>query len=722
MSIISSHKEYILERLLLAHLLKGELPTADVLEEELEEYMNTHPSLAEPTSMQADFDIERVSKAKASKIQEIASYISSDVSIVNRELRHILDKGKSHYERWTIELNRLLNKAKRIEHEVDTLLLLQGDTAGYFSQVSDIFVDTTKIDMENTDAKIDTTANSVSLDPEAGYSSDASGGSRIDLSTMLEDDVFFSVLSTTPTGYTPVQGSKLFHMFVSPSSGWRGIVNKGSGGEVVCELKARLSRVEDISVSKIVYVSNVGDAGGDASVTCMHSLDGYQWYMIDNAAPTQSLDAGVVSWSFPKTDLRWVKFLLRKTNYDEVNGGTCYYNFGASDVRLYGSMYNSLDGGTLVSQAIQPLDYEDKVVPFTKAALDACEENVNIEELGTDIQYYLSASTDGETWTGETQVEPSGRSNRIWPSVANFSGARKLDNVEDSSSFDLLDSEVASKLYIVKDIDSSSYIPYGYKDGSYGFVNTAIPLKDADTGTSLSAQHIFNSLEVWRNIFDISSPSTLVRGVSAGWGKDNDKYYCQFYVGSPSGTTFDFGPTSCVIDGVKRSGKVSLPLGVHSFSTAYTNWFNIYSDSYAEPDSEDDLEVLDPLYPYNHKLVLEGFEYKNSFSGEQKYNNRADIIAEYYCKRTSTYDLENNIEDKERYFSFVKSLGKSSSPTAGVLLYRNMSFDDYSNEKCRLLWNSGKSSYKYIKLKAILSTTKEENTPLLYSYRIKIGS
>lgn len=722
MSIISSHKEYVLERLLLAHLLKGELPTADSLEEELEAYMKEHPSLAEPTSKQADFDVERVSEAKASKIQEIANYISDDVSIVNRELRHILEKGKSHYERWTVELYRLLNKAKRIEHEVDSLLMLQGDTAGYFSQVSDVFVDTTKLDMDLTNAKIDTKANSVTLDPDAPLNPDASGGSRIDLRTMLEDDVFFSVLSTTPTGYTPVPGDKLVHMFSSLSSGWQGIVNKGSSGEVVCELKARLSRSENISVSRIVYDSNVGDAGGNASVTCMHSTDGYQWYMVDHPTPTQSLDAGIASWHFPKTDMRWVKFLLRKANYDYVDGGTYYYNFGADNVRLYGSMYSSTTGGTLVTQAIQPLDYEDKVVPFTKASLHVCEESVDSEALGTDIKYYLSASADGENWTGETQVEPPDRANRIWPAVANFGGASKIDNVKNSDSLGMLDSSSSSKLAIIKDIDPSSHIPYGYKNGSYGFVNTVIPLKDADTGNALSAQHIFNSMEVWRNVFDADAPSTLVRNVPAGWGKDNDRYYCQFYVGSSGGTVFDFGPSACVIDGEERSGKVPVSLGVHSFSTAVGNWSNFYDDSYAPPTDEDALEALDPLYPYNHKLVLEGFSYPSGFSGERKYESNADILAEYFCKRTSTYDLENNIEDKERHFAFVKTLGQSNSPAAGVLLYRNMSFDDHANERCRVLWNSGKSSFKYIKMKAILSTTQEENTPVLYSYRIKIGS
>jgi len=721
-SIISSHKEYILERLLLQHLLEGEIPTADILEEELEEYQETHPSLAEPTSKLADFEIDRVEESHASKIQEISKYISDDVSIVNRELKHLLDKGKAHRERWTAELYRLLNKAKRLEHEVDTLLFLQGDTAGYFSQVSDVFVDTTKLNMELTTAKIDTEANSVSLDPDAPISQDASGGSRIDLSAMVENDVFFSVLSTTPTGYSPKPGAKLYNMFVSPSEGWQGAVNKSSGGEVVCELKAKLSHMEDLQVSRIVYNSNVGDAGGGSTITCMHSVDGYQWFMIDHPAPTQSLDAGTVSWHFPLTKMRWLKFLLKKNNYDEQNGGTYYYNFGAESVRLYGSAYSTTVGNTLVTQGLQPLDYEDKVTHFTKASLDVCEENVDSENLGTSVKYYLYASIDGDTWVGESQVEPLSRKNKIWPSVANFSGAGKIDNTKDTESFDKLYDTGLYAYSLTREVDSD-YISYGYKNGNYGFVNTAIPLIDEDNNT-LSAQHISNSLEVWRNIFDPSAPGDKVRNVPIGWGKSNDRYYCRFYIGSSKGVMLDFGPSKCVINGTEQTGKVSVPKGVHSFSTSVNNWHNIYTDSYAPPSNEEDFKDIDPLYPYNHKLILEGFKYSGGFEGERRHEEGADIVAEYYCKRTSVYDLENNIPEDEKngYFAFVRSLGKEASPTAGVLLYRKAAFEDIENEKCRILWNTGKGAYRYIKLRAVLSTTKEENTPVLYSYRIKIGS
>lgn len=722
MSIISSHKEYVLERLLLQYLLKGEIPTADVLEEDLEEYKKTHPFFNEPTSKLADFDVTRAGESQASKIQEISKYISDDASIANRELRHLLEKGKAHYERWTVELYRLLNKAKRLEHEVDTLLFLQGDTAGYFSQVSDIFVDTAKLDMELTTAKIDTEANSATLDPDAPVSPDGSGGSRLDLSAMVESDVFFSVLSTTPTGYSPKPGAKLVNMFVSPSEGWQGAVNKSSGGEVVCELKARISRMEDLQVSRIIYNSNAGDFGGGGTVTCMHSTDGYQWYMVDHPTPTQSLDAGTVSWHFPLTKMRWLKFLLKKNNYDEYSNGTYYYNFGAESVRLYGSMYSTTTGSTLVTQALQPLDYEDKVTPFTKASLDVCEENVDSENLGTNVKYYLSASTDGESWVGETQVEPASRPNKIWPPVANFSGAGKVDNTKDTDLFQKL---YASGLYaynLTREVDSE-YISYGYKDGNYGFVNTAIPLVD-ENDDALSVQHISNSLEVWRNIFDPNTPSNTVRDVPIGWGKGDDRYYCRFYIGTAKGVTLDFGPSKCVIDGVEQTGKASVPKGVHSFSTAVGNWHNIYTDSYSPPGNEEEFEAVDPLYPHNHKLLLEGFKYSNTFEGERSYEEGADIVAEYYCKRTSTYDLENNIPEDEKngYFAFVKSLGKEDSPAAGVLLYRRMSFEDIDNEKCRILWNTGKGAYKYIKLRAVLSTTSEENTPVLYSYRIKIGS
>lgn len=741
MSIVSSHREFILERLLLEYLMDGTIPTADQLQEDLEEYERLHPSMAEPTSKQIDFSIEHGGISSASKIQEIAKYVSDDVSIITREMKRLVEAGKSHYERWTYELLRLLNKAKRIENEIDSLLLMQGETEGYFSSISDVFVDTNNLDMDLTTAKIDTQETSATLNPNPTYSDDASGGTRISLSHLIDSDVSFSVLSTTPTGYSPAPGSTLLDALLSPTiegDGWLGTVAKTVAGPVTAEIKVRLHHTTKQKISRILFDCNSADAGGAGTIACMFSADGYQWYMVDHPTPVQSLASGNISWHFPLTDMYWVKFIITKNNYDESSGGTYYYRFGSASIRFYSHQYGTDYGGALVTKALQPLDAEENSVPFTLAVLDACEENMLKTSDGeriTDIEYYLSASDNGISWTAEARVEPASREGRIWPSTINFSGAGKLDNSKGMSDYRKFKGSIVpdtstsfQELTTTFQYDTGmneGFVPYNFKNGNYAVINTAIPLYDINDPTIFfSPQHISNSMEVWRNIFDSSDIYNVVRGIPAGWGKADDKYYCSLYVSTSDGIRFNFGSTTCIIDGVERTGEVVLPQGLHSFQTAVTNWYNFYTESYTVPTTDAALGAVDPLYPYNHKVIIEGFSYIDDFVGERKYGAGADIVAQYYCKRTSAYDLENNTSATEmlKWFAFLKAVGTATKPAGAVLLARDVSYSDHANERCRLLWNSGSGTFKYIKMRAELTTTDAAYTPVLYSYRIKVGS
>lgn len=741
MSIISSHREFILERLMLEYLMKGIIPTADQLQEDLEEYEKLHPSMAEPTSKQIDFSVERGGESSASKIQEIAKYVSDDVSIITREMKHLVEAGKSHYERWTYELLRLLNKAKRIETDIDALLLMQGETEGYFSSISDVFVDTNNLDMALTTAKIDTQETSATLNPNPTYSDDASGGTRLSMSHLVDSDVAFSVLSTTPTGYSPAPGSSLLDALTSPTvegDGWLSTVAKTVTGPVTAEIKVRLHHTTIQKVSRIVFDCNCADAGGAGTIACMFSSDGYQWYMVDHPSPVQSLASGNISWHFPLTSMYWVKFIITKNNYDESSGGTYYYRFGSASMRFYSHQYETGYGGALVTKSLQPLDAEGNSVPFTLVGLDACEENMLKTSDGeriTDIEYYLSVSENGTDWTSEARVEPSSRDNPVWPSTVNFSGAGKIDNSKDMSLYRKFKGSIVpdtstsfqelTTTFEFEYVDLEGFVPYGFKNGNYAVINTAVPLYDlSDEDIKFSPQHISNSMEVWRNIFESSNTSNVVRGISAGWGKQDDKYYCVLYVSTSDGITFNFGSTSCIIDGVERTGSVLLPKGMHSFQTAVTNWYNFYGDEYEVPTTDAALQAIDPLYPYNHKVIIEGFSYIEDFVGERKYGSGADIVAQYYCKRTSAYDLENNVSstDQLKWFAFLKAVGTVAKPAGAVLLARDMSYTDAANERCRMLWNSGSGTFKYLKMRAELTTTDVAYTPVLYSYRIKVGS
>ena len=86
------------------------------------------------------------------------------------------------------------------------------------------------------------------------------------------------------------------------------------------------------------------------------------------------------------------------------------------------------------------------------------------------------------------------------------------------------------------------------------------------------------------------------------------------------------------------------------------------------------------------------------------------------------FDLENNLNEYG-YFS-VRGVGETSDPTLAVIMRFDNSNTDYVNELSVIKWRSGTtnaSMYKYVKLKAVLWTTNSGVTPILESYRLKLG-
>ena len=112
------------------------------------------------------------------------------------------------------------------------------------------------------------------------------------------------------------------------------------------------------------------------------------------------------------------------------------------------------------------------------------------------------------------------------------------------------------------------------------------------------------------------------------------------------------------------------------------------------------MKAADPLYPYNHKLIIEGFAYDTSFGGDRVYLG-ADIVAQFRSRRTSPFDLESNPKTEPlRWFAVVKGVGSDTEPTCAILLQRDIVLST-DEELCHVLWRSSKGIYKYLKMRNI---------------------
>ncbi len=217
-----------------------------------------------------------------------------------------------------------------------------------------------------------------------------------------------------------------------------------------------------------------------------------------------------------------------------------------------------------------------------------------------------------------------------------------------------------------------------------------------------------------------------MRSVPRGWGFDGQVYTCFFEVIDANGKNFDFGPRVCILDDKAVSGVVLVSKGIHNFLTAAENWIDLSEKiSPVWPiENEEVLISIDPLYPYNHKYIVEGFPYVSGFIGKKVYLG-SDMSAEFYCKKTTLFDLENNIQGLD-YFA-IRGIGKTdkNSIISVILRYDNTN-SDYTNELFYLKWKTSSSEessnlFKYLKLKAEFETSDSNITPILSSYRCKLG-
>ena len=717
MSLKEMHQEYIIEKLHKTYLYDGVIPTSDMLKEDFDIYKESIPDLSKPVSKYIDFNVDRGSNASASLIETIKSAVDDDVSILTRETYRIADKSKRLYDRCVAEINRLEAKAAKLEQRIDSLLLLSKDTLGFFAFVGDVFVDMNSIDTDNTTADINLKENTVTIGTDRSNAVDSSGGSLIDLSNLTELDVSFSPISrrSSTAYFTTNEDNSLSKIFHPENSSWVGKVVDSQSGSMICELKANISPSKDIYISRVAFNYKGSNSTGNSTVTLQYSVDGYNWNLVPSNTATKSL-SGNMHWRFPKTAMRYVKFIFMKPAPDNDNNE---YIFAADSVRFYGQTYKTDGNNIFISKSLSQLDKNKNPILFSKAALLTCQDT----PIGTSIDYYISASKDNSNWTNWFAIAPVSSSVTSYPKVINITGVDWKDN-EDETTTTLLDTSVASdglsQKYIVRDFDSN-FTGYRFKSTDFGVVNTAISIsKDEDPNP------IGNSVVVWRNVRDRTTYPDLntVRNVARGWGLSGSKYSCFFEVIKSDGLVIDFGSSPCELDGKVVTGIVNISSGVHKFSTKSDFWYDISEDIDNLPNSietEESLQALDPLYPYNHKYLIEGFPYADSFKGEKKYKG-TDISAEFYCIKTSLFELENNINELG-YFS-IRGVGDEENPTLSVVLRYNSYNSDYANELCTVRWRSGESDatmYKYIKLKALLSTENTDISPALEAYRIKLG-
>lgn len=722
--IRDTYVELITEQIIKDILTEGNSPTSAEILQQFTSFTEEN-DISRPLFVANNYHVDFGEASSASKFNNTNNNIHRDLKVLYRHLIKVSESAMANFDRWRAESNILEGRLEDLQERITSLLLLSNDTAGFFNFMQDNFVDNNKIDLANSDTYINVQKGIVTI------GTSVSGATRIDLSTLRDEDVQFTVLSRNNLVSTvSTQGSATRYAVSDVTNYWQERVYTNKPGPVSAEIKIDL--LSSKQISRVDIDLHMANQNSTVQLTPLYSTDNYSWTQLPVTDFTRSV-IDKTTFQFSPVTARYIKFIMTKAGFDQVHNELYAYEFGVDEVSLYKEGFSPNTESTFTSKPLSVTDVDGNIEEFSRIVLEVCED---VPE-DTSVDYYISASNDPSApLTGFTAIDPLNRTNSTNPTVLDFGelDTVTVDNISisydptgastsfinPSKSFQLITSTSGADA-VTASGDASSTRYYFFND------NDRILSHQVGSGVRIAQ----GTLEVWRNV-SIKGDEYKVRGYTNGWGFEDPYYKTTVYVDNAAGHSVDWGGKTVIIDGQKRTGKLLIGKGRHTVWVHKDNWKLVDDSSVSDLA---DLKVADTLYPYNHRYLVEGFNYSSVYpTTEEKVYRGFDIIAEHFMKQVSIFDIINNVTaDDYSKFALDKDVedssrdldGSSASDTGETsvfVLKVDGSNPDFTNERFTLRFKSANSLFKYLRFKAVMKTTDNNKTPFLSSYRVKISS
>ncbi len=697
----------LLEDTLLEWLEDGHIPTTGELQQAYLAAETKHGELTTSTLRQVDLP-QRWALSSATQHNSVIEALNGDLDVLLRSLVQITNLGISTLGEWNSRAKSLQVRIENLKSRIESLLLLKSDSAGYVSFIEDGFLSLENVSSETT-SNVDTRTGEVTLNIDRTDGSGEFQGTQIDLDN--DAQVSWGLVEGGNVRYSAnPEGSSLGNVLSDRTSRWGSEVNtirpdrfrtaNQNTKSVMGEMKIKLA--SQTSVSKLVLLSSDATAGSSSVVGAQYSTDGYTWNNVPSESPVQS-GTGNFIWRFENTETTWVKFIVSKASPDFTQTVGTTYDFGFDRIKFYSETYEiTEEGNQIVSETMTPqLGGSD--VSFGRASLEVCEE----VPVDTSIRYSLRAY-DGSTYTNWIQVAPLSRDVTNVSSVVDFAAPTELSS---STLTTTLGSSIDSEALNIMRVDGVGSLDYRFGGPNDTCANFYIAQND----------NLLTDLVLLRNRGSSSAkfPSSstnedlLVGNIQCGWGLDGDSiYYCVFLVNNPDGISIDFGPAQATLDGRVVSGVEPISPGWHKFRTDRANWADLSGSTV--PTSTSELSSIDPLYPYNHKYLIEGYDYGTAWTGDKVYLG-VDEYGQYLSSKIGRHNFLNSDTDLSIY-----ALDVVSGPKTIILLKFDSSYSNHENERVRLFYTRRYDSFSGIQMKAVLKSNNVEKTPVLSYYRVRV--
>ncbi len=631
---------------------------------------------------------EQVTKESSSEKFNIAieQYLLEQKNI-NKLLLEKEKESEYLFRLYNSKFSEELNNLKRIERNINKNLLIHSKDDIYTNGIVESFQDYEKVDFDKS--KVYMMNGKVTLDfknttgetftfEELSYRISSRSGNEIihrnlnSISSALkEDGDFFKVLAFSDKPNETID----FYIDVDFP--------------------------ESKSIDTLKFTTQAIECNSKIDYQCYYSQDEVNYIEVFESRIVIDNNENYVEIN--KDNIKSIRLILSKNAYDYRDGDKFVYIF---NMDYFGGVSKAFDinkESVLYLGPYEILDEDEEPINFSMATCKGGTCCIVPDQ--TSIDFYLSK--DNVNWykadynsTGKSVVQ-------FEDSKETFDGNGYFKKYEDIDSG-------TSKDFIIENYDNIEINLLAHQR----LLNLYVEEKNFKN-------IIKPSLKIKRNFCNKGNQETY--SAKEGWVKNDRNYYCtKINIKEPEGRYFNFGSRSCLLNNKQVSGKVFIPYGVHDFKTSEENWYDLNISNERSLNNEKQLELIDRLYPYNHKYIVEGFKYNSGFNGKKIYKGASEIFG-FELKEISNqrFLTENSLEK----FTFVKANFTNANNETVNAVFIMVNIKENSSEgkiekyalegrKRNAINENGSNNKLYIK--AILKSSNRSITPKIDQIQVRV--
>lgn len=616
------------------------------------------------------FDIEIPGfrdRASASQENKNRNALFEDTSVLEQKIDNLLDDLENSHRGFMASVHRVSKLLESQEQRADNLLLLNSNVDVFVNGVEEVFDTQDYIVYPDTTASVENTYVTLGR----------SGYQKLDLSDYK--------ITASAVGEKNILGqhstSQVESLKEDDGNIWEYLVySKYKQGSVSLFITIDLFEGEYVGDVKINMLPMEVNKKGTA--TLFYSMDGETYNTVEPA------EQALAEEMFFSVGLEGVKKLQLRIQKNAADSSTItkkqyVYAFVIDSISIYQDKFSLNQRSQLIAGPYPILDSVGNSISYTKAVLDAC---LRLPP-GTGVNFFLS--NDGSNW------EPVSYKNDNLRLVSFGNGAaeQSIAYIDDTKSATSIVQEVLG----LEEID---------------FATEAVLNIYADE--EFVSQIPKRSMVLKRNIVNATSGDELL-GAVPGWVYDPQtrQYSTTVYVSSPEGRYVDIGPTTAYLNDVRVTGNVFIPKGYSVFKTSDKNWLPVPEDI----NTITQLKNQDPLYPYNHRYLISGYNYPLSFKGNKVYTGVEEYFGQlleflspeefaYLDESDSRYWSSFTIENPDGNWYFKIKVNKTDA--------------SWINEQFSADWAVQNGPAQEIWVKAELTTNNSAVTPVIESYKVRV--